>query len=55
MGGPALQAHMYPSIYALMLDLGDIKVQISTMAIGWKSVSWNWRGSCDKALPQGFH
>lgn len=50
MGGPALQAHMYPGIYALTPDLDDIKVPVTTMGIGWKSISGNWQDSYDYPL-----
>lgn len=50
MGGPALQAHMYPGIYALTPDLEDITVPITTMGIGWKSISGNWQDSYDYPL-----
>lgn len=50
MGGPALQAHMYPGIYALTPDLADIKAPITTMGIGWKSISGNWQDSYDYPL-----
>lgn len=50
MGGPALQAHMYPGIYALTPNLDDIKVPVTTMGIGWKSISGNWQDSYDYPL-----
>ncbi|WP_417437319.1 polysaccharide pyruvyl transferase family protein [Idiomarina abyssalis] len=45
MGGPALQKHMYPGIYPLVNDLDKIKVPITCMGIGWKSLSGNWSDS----------
>lgn len=42
MGGPALQCTMRPNIYPMTENLGDIKVPIITMGIGWKSESGDW-------------
>lgn len=50
MGGPSLQSHMHPGIYALTANLDDIKVPITTMGIGWKSISGNWQDSYDYPL-----
>jgi hypothetical protein len=50
LGGPSLQAHMYPGIYALTSSLDDIKVPITSMGIGWKSISGNWQDSYDYPL-----
>lgn len=50
LGGPALQAHMYPGIYALTANLDDIKVPVTTMGIGWKSISGNWEDTYDYPL-----
>lgn len=50
LGGPALQAHMYPGIYALTGNLDDIKVPVTTMGIGWKSISGNWQDTYDYPL-----
>lgn len=41
-GGPSLQKNMYPKIYSLTDQLGDIKVPIITMGIGWKSIRGDW-------------
>jgi hypothetical protein len=43
MGGPALQRHMYPGIYKLRENLGDITVPIIMMGIGWKSMNGEWK------------
>ncbi len=53
LGGPALQAHMYPGIYALTDNLDDIKVPVTTMGIGWKSISGNWQDTYDYPLAAG--
>lgn len=53
LGGPALQAHMYPGIYALTGNLDDIKVPVTTMGIGWKSISGNWQDTYDYPLAAG--
>lgn len=53
LGGPALQAHMYPGIYALTSNLDDIKVPVTTMGIGWKSISGNWQDTYDYPLAAG--
>ncbi|MDC0373174.1 polysaccharide pyruvyl transferase family protein [Candidatus Pelagibacter ubique] len=45
MGGPSLQKNMYPGIYKLISDLGKIKTAITTMGIGWKSISGNWNNT----------
>jgi len=45
LGGPALQAKMYPSIYALTDNLDDIKVPIMSLGIGWKSANGDWKDS----------
>jgi hypothetical protein len=42
LGGPALQSHMYPGIYALSPDLSDITAPLTTMGIGWKSLKGTW-------------
>nr|WP_245000425.1 polysaccharide pyruvyl transferase family protein [Marinobacter daepoensis] len=52
MGGPALQSHMYPGIYALTDNLDDIKVPITTMGVGWKSISGNWEDTYDYPLSE---
>jgi hypothetical protein len=33
---------MRPNIYKMTKKLGDIKVPIVSMGIGWKSISGNW-------------
>lgn len=43
MGGPSLRFDMYPGIYRMTKNLGDIRVPITFMGVGWKSVSGNWR------------
>lgn len=53
LGGPALQAHMYPGIYALTDNLDDIKVPVTTMGVGWKSISGNWQDTYDYPLAAG--
>lgn len=50
LGGPALQAPMYPGIYALTPNLDDIKVPVTTMGIGWKSISGSWQDTYDYPL-----
>lgn len=50
MGGPALQKNLYPGIYPLVDDLNKIKVPITCMGIGWKSLSGNWNDSRDYSL-----
>lgn len=45
LGGPALQADMYPAIYPLTKDLRDIRVPIVTMGVGWRSVSGDWEAA----------
>lgn len=50
MGGPALQHHMYPSIYKLPENLDAIKVPILMMGIGWKSVNGDWSNTYDYPL-----
>jgi hypothetical protein len=42
MGGPALQQAMRPNIYPMVGDLGEIRVPIIAMGIGWKSQSGHW-------------
>lgn len=42
LGGPSLQANMYPGIYPLVSDLDLISVPILTMGIGWKSIDGAW-------------
>lgn len=41
-GGPALQYDMYPRIYAIP-ELDNIKVPITTLGIGWKSMNGEWK------------
>jgi hypothetical protein len=41
-GGPALQEHMVPNVYALCDNLDNIRVPILTLGIGWHSRSGNW-------------
>lgn len=43
MGGPALQANMYPGIYALTSNLADITTPITTLGVGWKSINGSWQ------------
>ena len=50
MGGPALQKNMYPDIYKLPTNLDEIKVPITTMGIGWKSVNGDWANTYDYKL-----
>lgn len=50
MGGPALQANMYPGIYALTANLGAITTPITTMGIGWKSINGSWQDTYDYPL-----
>jgi hypothetical protein len=42
MGGPALQADMYPKVYALCEHLDDISVPIISMGIGWHAARGRW-------------
>ncbi|MDO6443710.1 polysaccharide pyruvyl transferase family protein [Marinobacter sp. 2_MG-2023] len=42
-GGPSLRYDMYPEIYRLTGDLSDIKVPVSLMGVGWKSVTGRWK------------
>lgn len=42
LGGPSVQKGMVPKIYPMAENLADIKVPITTMGIGWKSLSGNW-------------
>lgn len=50
MGGPALTKNMYPDIYKLTENIHEIKVPITTMAIGWNSPRGNWRDTYDYPL-----
>jgi hypothetical protein len=45
LGGPALQADMYPAIYPLTRDLSSIRVPIVTLGIGWRSASGDWEAA----------
>ncbi|MGH8631592.1 MAG: polysaccharide pyruvyl transferase family protein, partial [Burkholderiales bacterium] len=45
LGGPALQADMYPAIYPLVEDLSRIRVPLLTMGIGWRSASGDWEAA----------
>ena len=45
LGGPALQADMYPVIYPLTKDLSDIRVPIITLGVGWRSASGDWEAA----------
>jgi hypothetical protein len=50
MGGPSLQSHMYPGIYALTEKLDDIKVPVVLMGVGWKSIRGNWEDTYNYPL-----
>lgn len=50
LGGPALQASMFPKIYPLTKDLDGIKVPMTTMGIGWKSSSGSMKAVRNYAL-----
>lgn len=41
-GGPALQQNMYPNVYSLVDDLARITCPITTMGIGWYSLTGRW-------------
>ena len=41
-GGPALQPHMYPGIYPLCTPLEEIKVPVTGLGLGWKSIRGSW-------------
>lgn len=43
MGGPSLRYEMYPGIYPLTENLGDVKVPVTLMGVGWKSASGRWQ------------
>lgn len=47
LGGPSLQKSMYPDIYKLRENLSDITVPITTMGVGWKSISGDWIDTYD--------
>jgi hypothetical protein len=49
-GGPALQAHMHPRVYALRPRLDDIRAPIVAMGIGWMSPRGDWRDTRDYPL-----
>jgi len=50
MGGPALQKNMNGGIYNLPKNLEKIKVPITTLGIGWKSMLGSWEESYDYFL-----
>jgi hypothetical protein len=50
MGGPSLQSHMYPGIYALTDNLADIKTPIVLMGVGWKSIQGRWEDTYNYPL-----
>jgi hypothetical protein len=50
MGGPALQANMYPGIYPLTANLDDITTPVTTMGVGWKSINGSWQDTYDYPL-----
>lgn len=49
-GGPALQKHMFPNVYALADNLDDITVPIITFGIGWYSAKGFWRDTYEYDL-----
>lgn len=51
-GGPALQEHMYPQIYALRRELREIKPPILTMGIGWRGLPGSWKDTRSYKLSQ---
>jgi len=50
MGGPSLQKAMCPNIYPLRNNLSEIKVPITAMGIGWKSLQGKWANTRDYSL-----
>jgi hypothetical protein len=55
LGGPALQADMYPTIYPLVEDLSRIRAPVLTMGIGWTCASGDWAAVRELRLTPQTH
>lgn len=49
-GGPGLQSQMYPKVYPLHPQLEKIKVPVTGLGLGWKSMRGSWADTYDYPL-----